>query len=188
MSKEFMHSKLSNAVETAGLSAPELAMNLDRLKTLVQRVLISAQDSLEPETRNVLKAEVARLGEMLNPIFRPVDGDSLPSISSFTGVRIGYWADERGFVVSALDWVGRPFLRSYALDALMEPLGSIKPWEFDCPIPRKSPLDLSEIREVAIATARFLADLWDHPAQEPYVTNDPGLEKRLTELLQERDF
>lgn len=184
---ELLHKHLSQAIDAAGLSAAELAMNLDRLRTLVQRVLLADPYENEPELEAILKAEVERLGSMLNPIFRPEAGDPLPFASSFTGVRIGYWADARGFVVSALDWVGRPILRTYARDALMNPLGGREPWQFVEPEPKQEPLDPAEIKVNAIAAAKALVVLWDHPVREPYFAERADLEARLTALLQDRE-
>jgi hypothetical protein len=184
---ELLHKHLSQAIDAAGLSAPELAMNLDRLRTLVQRVLLADPHETDTEVDAILKSEVERLGSMLNPIFRPeADGD-LPFASSFTGVRIGYWADARGFVVSALDWVGRPILRAYARDALMNPLAGREPWQFSEPELKQAPLDLAEIKEKAIAAAKALVTLWDHPVKEPYFAEHADLEAKLTALLQDRE-
>lgn len=187
MTRELIFKELNVALDVSGLSAAELAINLDRLKTLVQRVLIGEAGNLDVEVESILTAEVERLGTMLNPIFRPTDGGPLPLVNSFTGVRIGYWTDERGFVVSALDWVGRPFLRSYACDANMTPLGAGEVWQFDRPPLRPAPLDLEGIKAHAVEIANALAKLWDHPAKEPHVVEDANLEKRLSELLKERD-
>lgn len=184
---ESLYKHVNQAIDAAGLSAPELAMNLDRLRTLVQRVLLAGSHDNEPELEAILKAEVERLGSMLNPIFRPETGDPLPFASSFTGIRIGYWADARGFVVSALDWVGRPILRAYARDALMNPLGGRESWQFAEPELQRTPLNPTEIKEHAIAAAKALLALWDHPVKEPYFAERADLEARLTALLQDRE-
>lgn len=159
---------MARALNRHGMTEDDLFLALDSLRSLAIDVLDGHSESLDPGLREGLRSHVDRLKPIMNATFRPVGIESDPFVPRYSGHRIEYRADERGFAMSVFGEDGQRIMRPYVCNDRLEIVGDLE-WDVPGPEAAVGALSAEEIVAAARDFAGRMAAMWELPVREPYV-------------------